>query len=1250
MSSRKILLLAAFVAFACLRPVLAETLDITAAPLGINSTRVPNASIVTADVATVTGGQYATSDDGTTSFLDVTGGTWNTADPDGAAHDLRFGAVDYASGKAFGPYAVTVAGASTQLKAGKIVAKFGSGRFEFLNGATLDTWGNAEISRPGGGSKVYVTNTIVIVDSSWTMHHSGQILLGEANKSYPSAEGICNLYMTNSTLTAVRDGDKYPYVYIANGTYVFKDCTATGVSYDYAFNVQYGAEVIIDNSAFSMFRYRIGGEAANGWTRPSVLTLKSGSLKTDKVFLGTVSSKTSAVLHQEGGLLTVNDLQACVGAQPVWLHLEGGELTAQYVRGMDKTKAKNPSGDGFARLTANGGRIKCGKAVASPLIVGWDLAEVGEKGLVLDSDGNACTVNQGFVNLEGESGRILKTGGGALTLMVPTDYTVSETCVDNGSLVVSAETADASVTLVTALTVTNGAALSTVGNAKDLTVGSLDINSASLKLDPGDSITVTGGAAFKGLALEFSTVPALNEAKDILTVCGSVSADSIKAFTSAVINNTFPAGTYGKLTARTTVDGTIFTVTTKNSPVVSGETKWRGPGAAWSDDANWTDGAPTETTEATFDDATAPATVTVSAVDVGALSFEAGSFTLQGEGPLTLAAPGASFVSVATGVHTVDVAVIQEAATPVTVAEGTALTLAKSVTGGGVVKEGLGLLSLLGANAFAGPMSIAAGMVSAGNAGALNGVGTLTLGDATLETTQPIALPSGADLTLAASAANKAVVVKNEDDLTVSAVTMGTGVLLKRGVGKLTIDARFGKCSTLANNTGDHKGGDGCNDTGSIVFPEDGTPPTGGFGGFTVLEGEVVVRGSGATPIAMDGAIHVGMNSPAARTYPVLTLDGVKVAQSKSIYDSTLVGYQSGNNAVARHPILRLVGGTEFSTRSIILDGAYSAVERYPVVAVTNATIIAVSESGSVASLAFSSIRQGAGYGAILAAQGTFKCDVMSVNGRTRSRLTGCTLQGYSGDYMKLSGDRNAAGEVLFDGGTVLKVNDLGFTDYMEQYGSLLTFAFDDATWDIGSGSLTINDANMDQRKPKEFEVRGQGLTLQVAVGQMLRTAAKFGGAGCLALTGGGTLKFDAGAFAVTGTVAAVNGTVDLTDAGTVSNLVVKGAGTISGAAFDKGVVIDPQIGDDWSVGVAPMFADCTFADRVTVECGHGEGTALALPSPEVVVARYTGTAPDVSRWRVRGTGGTGVRGAFTAANGEIKMTAFVGGLILIVR
>ena len=82
------------------------------------------------------------------------------------------------------------------------------------------------------------------------------------------------------------------------------------------------------------------------------------------------------------------------------------------------------------------------------------------------------------------------------------------------------------------------------------------------------------------------------------------------------------------------------------------------------------------------------------------------------------------------------------------------------------------------------------------------------------------------------------------------------------------------------------------------------------------------------------------------------------------------------------------------------------------------------------------------------------------------------------------------------------------------------------------------------------------------------------------------------------------------------------------------------------------LAADVTLEGRVTVDLDRtGPGLNFDKTKPFRVLA-YTGTAPNVSRWKLVGTGiESGVRGVFAAADGFVICTlADPLGLAIIVR
>jgi hypothetical protein len=110
-----------------------------------------------------------------------------------------------------------------------------------------------------------------------------------------------------------------------------------------------------------------------------------------------------------------------------------------------------------------------------------------------------------------------------------------------------------------------------------------------------------------------------------------------------------------------------------------------------------------------------------------------------------------------------------------------------------------------------------------------------------------------------------------------------------------------------------------------------------------------------------------------------------------------------------------------------------------------------------------------------------------------------------------------------------------------------------------------------------------------------------------------------------------------------VSGLILAGAGTVAGGTLQD-PVLNPAFDAAWASanGVLTLASDCAVSGRLRVDLGYEAETPLPAPYPtDVLVARYQGaTPPDVADWGVLRTAGTrGLRGVFTAADGEIRMT-----------
>ena len=152
-----------------------------------------------------------------------------------------------------------------------------------------------------------------------------------------------------------------------------------------------------------------------------------------------------------------------------------------------------------------------------------------------------------------------------------------------------------------------------------------------------------------------------------------------------------------------------------------------------------------------------------------------------------------------------------------------------------------------------------------------------------------------------------------------------------------------------------------------------------------------------------------------------------------------------------------------------------------------------------------------------------------------------------------------------------------------------------------------------------------------------------------MVVDGPGTVAFASGAVQFSGVAEVKQGTLDLSAAGTVSNLKVKGPGAISGGTLSNPtIVLDAD--SAWGESSVPMFSGCAFSGTVKIDCGRTEANPLTPSSAPVVVARFTGAAPNVSGWRLVNTGTTNIRGNFTVSGDTVVATVRETGFVIIYR
>jgi hypothetical protein len=211
------------------------------------------------------------------------------------------------------------------------------------------------------------------------------------------------------------------------------------------------------------------------------------------------------------------------------------------------------------------------------------------------------------------------------------------------------------------------------------------------------------------------------------------------------------------------------------------------------------------------------------------------------------------------------------------------------------------------------------------------------------------------------------------------------------------------------------------------------------------------------------------------------------------------------------------------------------------------------------------------------------------------------------------------------------------------------TYIWDDSEWDYGGGDYVFERDKFHADLFK-FEMQGRGIILKPDAGSAFTVEFPFTGEGGFVNAGEGTVKFASGAYGFGGVCEVVSGTVDLTDAGVLAAVKVKGGGTVKGLSANA-VRIMASADDDWNVSGVPGF-DSLAAQRVTVDFGRsGNSLSNELPKGIVLGKLFGGASGDVSGWRVANTGYSKVGGRFSVDDeGVVRVDLERMGMSIVVR
>ncbi len=931
------------------------------------------------------------------------------------------------------------------------------------------------------------------------------------------------------------------------------------------------------------------------------LKVEGGVLTTPKLhFVWNDAARwTTNILHQTGGTIEVGSAFSVIAAQKcenthAEVILEGGVLAAPYVIGGAGCSGLDASKTSDGILIGNGGTVRA-IADSTDFIKNFTAAKCGPEGLTLESD-YAVTISQSFSDLDENGGRLVLTGSGVKTLS-GTATSVSNIVVAGGTLVFAAG-ARAQSNLI----VKNGAK---VVFTDDPAVIGLE----SFVCGDEESFGVISLKA--GVRLDFGTMP---------ITFNSVRLELDGDF-SSVGSHTF--------------------ITTQYA--VSEKTK-----SAWEN-------------------------------ALGKVGFSSGRSYAFSSAPADTQTVFGMTVSAAARVFRVEEGTVSETAAVdfggmetvvADVAAGSTLSLDGKLAKGGLFKTGEGCLFINSPyNEFLRGITSEAGFFSVASYGALglsaSGVDNLKLCGGTFEFCgdgQPAELPC--TLEISSEDVHAPVGLKIESPLTVRSVSVSGGVILKRGAAPLTFAPPAGSETVLAS----HNNGAGAADPsspysiGDISGRTDVQPQTG-YMGFNIAEGEVRLVGDSDTLIKSEYGTMIGVSATGGREQPALTIDGAKVDFGGG---TVQLGSFTQSGSFNTAPKLSIVNGAQVNVYNLIC-GRNTNTNCYPVITVNDST------------LNVKSFRAGYNwnnYPTYSINNSRIAADNVLCYGPSRFYLTNSVFEVKASGAAEMHG---SCGRWLFGPGAKFLLSELKTTS--EGPCSGFTLAFDGGEWITGASDRLFR---LYKSEVFRFETLGVGLTLPVDEGASLPIARAISGTGPVVKTGKGTLAFetqgswdmalsektaldDPVSLAFTGELDVREGSVVIAKGACRTGGRYKaadgadvdfGGNAIGGAEFAGAgtfrtfTATAAKISIDAENPAAPRFENAVFGGRTVVDFGCTEDSPLDWRNtPELAVAKFAGSVPDVSAWRVKGTGSRSVGGKFTVSDdGIVSVKLAWSGLTLLIR
>ena len=855
--------------------------------------------------------------------------------------------------------------------------------------------------------------------------------------------------------------------------------------------------------------------------------------------------------------------------------------------------------DGTRTFAADGATIEVGTSSAP--VNGFDSAILGAKGLEIVSGGD-LTLTQPFASAADETGVLVLSTSGDVSFAAPAEVVVVAT---NGGCVAFGGQADADHPL-------RGLSLGAAGRQSSLT------------FVPNETVCVEGAAELSGaLSVRLSGAWALGDTARI-RVSSPVSDETWTAWELLCVSEGLPEGLTWKTDVETADATDLILTVIEDVPIT----------------VNVSSGTDTHATNITFGvGQTLAANVSKDARAEFAGDVKYGRFEKTGAGAVDLS--GANLFMK------------------------------------GVLLDG-GLLSVAGLDSL--------GVTDASAAG-------LTLADGTLEIRGAGEISGGAEFS-ASQGENGMVIIKNEADVTMPIPSATQGAFTKRGKGRLTLEvAEDTDWKALRGNDMKSLNGE------SIAWDDaNGTAPTTAnrYGAVNVAEGELVFRSRGDVPptvtVTSEEGTDIGLaGRPCAADFaqPGLVLDHVRYFLSGGSESDFEMGVKlaPGTSSI-RMPYLVITNGATLQCASFM--PAWRSTDAVPVsVLMDNGTLdiryqfsavecSCTDENGGASVTNVYTVRNGS------AIYSRYKEGRMFVNGRNVVMdFDGSVLaRNEDGETveMTLAQRPGLSAALAFRNGSYLALGGVWSGSTTQSQTKPVTYpirlSFDDSEWFVGAGDRDIPSSNMNVI----VTATGRGLKLNPPEGSRWRLYTRVSGTGGIVKGGAGTLfvdnwyryfeyQDDPVTLACTGTNVVTGGILEMRPtaiapeakfafegAGGVLRLVgedpactnvsVCGTGTLGNGLWVNLRVLSrygKELTIDGAVGAA--------LDGAVIFDFEGDADeAMRFAAEPVVVVRWTGSAPDVSKWKTRNTG-VGGKLVFTVGDdGTVSAQWKKNGLVIMVR